>query len=170
MKKILLTILFSTLLYTNAEAQLIIAEENNYSTIPITESTLVQFEDYKTRGIILPANAKAPTNPANGTFIFDMSDIKVKMFENGKWVSVSDRGDFPFEFNNYDGGDGVIIGAESSDADGVLVLEASDKALVLPRVENIIEDVESPYPGMICYDKASKSVAIFDGIQWNYWN
>ena len=34
----------------------------------------------------------------------------------------------------------------------------------------IIGDVFSPYPGMMCYDMASKTVAIFDGTQWSYWN
>lgn len=169
MKKILLTSFFFTLLYTNVSAQLVITE-GDLNGVEITESSLVQFEDGKTKGIILPANDKAPQNPTNGTFIFDLSDVKIKMFENGKWVSISDRGSYPTMYNDYDIGEGVTIGAETSTAEGVLVLESPDKALVLPRVENISTDVVAPYPGMICYDIASKSVAIFDGIQWNYWN
>lgn len=170
MKKILYTSLFSTLLFTNVNAQLIIADEKNYPSTLITESTLVQFEEAQTKGIILPANDFVPRNPTNGTFVFDMSDIKVKMYENGQWINMTDRGSYPTMYNDYDIGEGITIGAESSSAEGVLVLESPDKALVLPRVQDISKDVKSPYPGMICYDMASKTVAIFDGIQWNYWN
>ncbi|QLL58601.1 hypothetical protein FH779_11080 [Empedobacter falsenii] len=170
MNKIIFTSLLSTLLFTNVNAQMIIAEEGNYPTSVITESTLLQFEDNNSKGIILPANDSAPQNPSNGTFVFDMSDIKVKMYENGQWVNLTDRGNYPYGYNDYDIGEGVIIGAETSTADGVLVLESPDKALVLPRVNNLSTDVVSPYPGMMCYDLASKTVAIFDGVQWSYWN
>ncbi|WP_282629503.1 hypothetical protein [Empedobacter sedimenti] len=170
MNKILFTSLLSTLLFTNVNAQMIIAEDNNYPTGMVTESSLLQFEEGRSRGIILPANDKAPQNPANGTFIFDMSDIKVKMYENGQWINLTDRGGYPISYNDYDIGEGVIIGAESSTAEGVLILESTDKALVLPRVNDLTIDVINPYPGMMCYDMASKTVAIFDGIQWSYWN
>ncbi|WP_413533745.1 hypothetical protein [Empedobacter brevis] len=170
MKKIIVTSLFSTLLYTNANAQLIIANENNYPSALITESTLVQFEENQTKGIILPEIEALPENPTNGTFIFDKNEVKVKMYENGQWISMTDRGSNQTIQNDNDKGEGVIIGAESSTAEGVLILESPDKALVLPRVKNITTDVVNPYPGMICYDIASKTVAIFDGVQWNYWN
>jgi len=53
---------------------------------------------------------------------------------------------------------------------GVLELRANDKALVLPKVENPHLNVKSPVPGMMVYDSNSKSLAIFDGLKWNYWN
>ena len=170
MNKILFTSLLSTLLFTNVNAQMIIAEDNNYPTGMITESTLLQFEEGRSRGIILPANDKAPQNPANGTFVFDMSDIKIKMYENDQWINLTDRGQYPISYNENDAGEGVIIGAETSKTEGVLILESTNRALVLPRVNDISKDVFSPYPGMMCYDMASKTVAIFDGTQWSYWN
>lgn len=169
MKKNRLTTLFFLFLFTQIKAQVIIAEESNYPT-DITESSLLQFEDDTSKGIILPANNTEPENSANGTIIFDRLSERVKMFENEKWVNLSDTGKAPALLNENDLGKGVIIGADTSMADGVLVLESSDKALVLPRINNVNTDVINPYPGMICYDLATKTVTIFDGIQWNYWN
>lgn len=61
------------------------------------------------------------------------------------------------------------MGAKESAADGVLVLESTNRALVLPHVTNPHLTVKSPYPGMMCYDTVKKAVAVFDGTVWNYW-
>lgn len=163
-----IAILYTLVLSTLSHAQMIIAEENNYPT-NITESTLLQFEDNRSKGIILPANTTEPVNPTNGTFIFDLTYQRIKMFENNQWINLSDRGTAPTLFNENDFGEGVIIGADKSDAEGVLVLESSDKAVVLPRVNNVNNEVINPYPGMICYDLSTKTITLFDGNQWNYW-
>lgn len=138
-------------------------------------STLLDFEDSASnfRGIILPAVDAAPTLGAdnNGTFLFDTSDNKVKMFENEIWVELSDEGDstaIPVNTSD-ETGDGVIIGSETTDADGVLVLESADKAMILPKIANPHTTVKSPYPGMMCYDTVSKTLAVFNGEVWNYW-
>jgi hypothetical protein len=56
-----------------------------------------------------------------------------------------------------------------SNAKGVLVLESADKAMILPKITNPHTTVKNPYPGMMCYDLTSKSLAVFDGANWNYW-
>ncbi|WP_148043492.1 hypothetical protein [Chryseobacterium sp. G0240] len=61
------------------------------------------------------------------------------------------------------------MGASTSSAPGVLVLESANKALILPKVAAPHLNVKNPYPGMICYDTASKSMAVFDGLKWSYW-
>ena len=66
-------------------------------------------------------------------------------------------------------GGGVIIGNSTSPAVGVLVLESEDLALTLPKVNNPAANAKSPYPGMMCYDTASNTLAVFDGQFWNYW-
>lgn len=170
MKKLhLYIVVLSTFLINTVQAQMIIADDEN---LPITtESTLLQFEDGQTRGIILPANSTIPTNPTNGTFILDLNDSKIKMYQNKIWIELTDRGRNPTnDTNSEDIGDGVIIGDETSTATGVVVFEAKDKAIVLPRVQNVTTDIISPYPGMICYDIASQTVAIFDGVSWNFWS
>src|SRR5690606_3347066 len=140
-------------------------------------STLLDFYDAadNLRGIILPAvDAVSALNADNnGTFLFDRSDKKLKMYENNIWIELSEEGnDSNLEINltNENNQDqGVIIGSETSDAKGVLVLESPEKAMILPKITNPHTAVKSPYPGMICYDTASKSLAVFDGEVWNYW-
>lgn len=133
-----------------------------------------------TFGIILPAvdnlsKTLSATDPLanNGTFLFDRSDATVKMYENNTWKSLGGQGDITkLVANTSDensGQHGAIIGASTSVAKGVLVLESSDKAMVLPRIENPHSTVKSPYAGMMCYDTVTKSLAVFNGSVWYYY-
>lgn len=130
-----------------------------------------------TYGIILPAidiNNVATLNSANnGTFLFDIGESKVKMYENNVWLDLTDSGNSSAVVINTStesaNSQGAIIGSTTSNAKGVLVLESPDKALILPRITDPHLNVKSPYPGMMCYDVASKSLAVFDGIFWYYW-
>lgn len=132
---------------------------------------LLDFASGTTNGIILPTVETLPTSPANGTFVMYKTDAKLKMFENNRWVDLSDAGNVASVSANpaNDLGEGVIIGAETSSAQGVLILESTDKALILPKITTPHLNVKSPYPGMICYDTTSKTIAVFDGINWSYW-
>lgn len=144
-------------------------------------STILDFNDVATNtmGIILPSvdnltNSLAST-PANnnGTFLFDKSAGKVKMYENNAWVELSNAGNssqiVANSSNESASNQGAIIGSETSNAKGVLVLESANKAMILPKIANPHINVKSPYPGMMCYDTVSKSLALFDGSVWNYW-
>ncbi|MFY1045657.1 hypothetical protein [Chryseobacterium sp. GP-SGM7] len=145
-----------------------------------TSNVLTDNTTANKKGLILPAVLDTPnfgaagsatSNVQNGTFIFDRLTKKVRFYENSAWKDMSDEGNIltlvPFAGSEI--GKGVIIGASSSSAKGVLVLEAADKALVLPHILNPDLTVINPYPGMMCYDTKSNSIAIFDGINWNYW-
>ena len=140
------------------------------------ESTILDFNnvDTNTNGLILSAVSELPTNLTssnNGTLLFDRTTKKVKMYENNNWVDLSDEGDDQtIETNpSEDLGKGVIIGKEETNAKGILVLESENQAMILPRIADPHSTVKSPYPGMICYDTKSKSLAVFDGKVWNYW-
>src|SRR5690625_6095038 len=71
-------------------------------------STILDFYDGADnfRGIILPAVESAPTDLTaanNGTFVFDASDNKVKMFENEIWIDLSEeRHDTILQINSSD--------------------------------------------------------------------
>ena len=133
------------------------------------------------KSIILPAVDILPSyslvnpptnNPNNGTFLFDKAMKMMRMFENGQWINLSDAvgSDTSLLTNNSaENGKGVIIGANAADANGVLVLESTNKSLVLSHIKNPHSTVRSPYPGMMCYDTVSNSVAVYDGVRWNYW-
>ena len=64
---------------------------------------------------------------------------------------------------------GIIIGNQSSTADGALILEAENKGILLPRVYEPHLNIKNPDPGVICYDTAINMVAFFDGKLWHYW-
>ncbi|WP_250254826.1 hypothetical protein [Chryseobacterium sp. Marseille-Q3244] len=137
-------------------------------------STVLDFNNVSgnTNGLILPATSGLPTGSlVNGTFVFDVTDNKVKVYENDVWKSLSDAGNSSAVIanNSAEVGKGVVIGVSSSTADGVLVLESPDKAMILPQIATPHINVKNPYPGMMCYDTTSKTLAIFDGSVWNYW-
>lgn len=155
-----------------ASGQVAINKENINGT-----STVLDFDNTtgNSKGIILSSVENAPVLTAdnNGTFLFDKTDRKVKMYENNTWVVLSDSGSssqiIPNTSAESGSNQGVIIGKKISNAKGVLVLESDDKAMILPKITNPHTTVKSPYPGMMCYDLTSKSLAVFDGANWNYW-
>ena len=174
MKKIIYSIILVFIMIETTNAQVALGGKQ---TIEGT-STILDFNntDTNTNGIILPAVNSLPTiltDANNGTFLFDKTDNKVKMFENNAWINLTDAGSSSSIESNtsIESGNlqGVIIGSDSSNAEGILILESDDKAMILPRVEDPHLNVKSPYPGMMCYDTKSKSLAIFNGYLWNYW-
>lgn len=134
-------------------------------------SGILDFGTGLNKGIILPAVSSTGGITTNGSFVLDKNDQKIKMFENEIWVDLTKIGNTSslIANNGTQTGSGVIIGAEASTASGVLVLESSNRALILPKISNPEINVKSPYPGMICYDTASKMMAVYDGTAWNYW-
>ncbi|NML72171.1 hypothetical protein HHL23_20615 [Chryseobacterium sp. RP-3-3] len=60
-------------------------------------------------------------------------------------------------------------GAASSSAQGVLMLESTSKALVLPKVNHPVTSMKSTIAGTMCYDTVSKTIAVFDGVKWSFW-
>ncbi len=138
-------------------------------------------------GIVLPIVDKTITpavTPSNGTFILDKTSKKVQVYQNGAWLDLSDEGSFAVVKNadntielttaaqistSNEVSDGVIIGDTSSTAKGVLVLESTNKAMILPKVANPHLTIKKPVAGTMCYDTVSNSLAIFDGKVWSYW-
>ena len=174
MKRIIFTGILITL-SLNSNAQISLGKDNVNGN-----SALLDFNDdpSNTKGIMLPVvtNAAAVTTPANGTFIYDRENKIVKMREKNVWVNLT--GDVPgdaskalLNSSTEQEGAGVILGmgAETSSAKGVLVLESSDKAMILPKIASPHQNVKSPYPGMMCYDTVTKSLAVFDGSNWYFW-
>lgn len=167
-----------------------------FSQVSIGKNTvdgkgIIDFGTDDNKGIILPVADISDTNLTytDGTFLMDKNDLIVKVRQNGAWLSLSDPGSLTVqqdESNNAittaavinisnEVGDGVIIGdidvngKPISGAQGVLILEASDKALILPKVSSPHTKIKSPVAGTMCYDTDSDALAIFDGKVWNYW-
>ncbi|MBS7332476.1 DUF2793 domain-containing protein [Faecalibacter bovis] len=137
-------------------------------------NTLIDFVSGTTKGIILSSTTNDPSTAANGTFIYNTTDKKVKVKSNDEWLDLSDEGDSSATTNTIDAtavevGNGVVIGKETSTKVGALVLESDDKALILPKIFRPDLNVKNPYPGMICFDTESNTLAVYDGTNWNYW-
>lgn len=146
--------------------------QGDFVKINASTSSILEFTTGTNNGILLPIVTSLPVSPANGTLLMDKTDLKVKMRQNNAWVALTDAGSVAKVSTNPTSEtvtNGVVIGEQATTATGVLVLESASKALVLPNIANPHTTVPSPYPGMICYDTVSKSVAIFDGLVWNYW-
>lgn len=139
----------------------------------IDGSGILDFAPNTTNGIMLPIIETLPNDAVAGTILMDKNDKTIKMKDHSTWIALSDAGSINnVTFNTNDevaGPNRVIIGGPVTSVPGVLVLESTDKALILPKVADPHINVKSPYPGMICYDTVSKTMAVFDGLKWSYW-
>jgi hypothetical protein len=178
MKTILsiLTIAIASLTYS----QVIIGD--NIGTATNKSSVLMEFAAGQNKGIILPYVTTLPSGIGlvEGTIILNATNptqAKVE-FYNGSWNDLSNGNEGNVTTALADQLTSaveapeakVIIGASTSPANGVLVLEASDKAMVLPMVNNT-DDVIAPAPGMMVYinKPGAKRLAVFNGNKWTFW-
>ncbi|GEM_PF-1356342 len=131
-----------------------------------------------------------------GTLIFDIKERKIKFlsYDTDKkqpiWENLTPTGtnseilktfgydNLPLNYSDLESfarnnesnqKQGVIIGAMTSKAEGALILESEDKALMLPKMADVYNKIDNPYPGMMCYDTVADAIAIFDGNVWHYW-
>lgn len=164
MKK--LNILIITLLAANAfNAQVAIGK-----TGITNESVLLEFGT-EAKGIILPSVTSAP-GAFGGTFIFNTVSKSVQVLQGGSWTNLTDEDKgvlHPFTNAGTDIGNGVIIGANTTNKPGVLVLESTKKAMVLPQVANPHLTMKGAIAGTVVYDTAADMLAVYDGANWSYW-
>lgn len=139
-------------------------------------SAILDFATNTTDGIVLPAvSSAASVSAVNGMILFDRNDERLKYYQNGNWVMLSDTGDAskatavnPSMENLNSGAVIAPDGGEPNDVLGVLELRSNSKAMVLPKVADPHINIPSPIAGTMVYDTVSQSVALFDGLAWNY--
>ena len=135
------------------------------------------------KGVILPwvTSAASVAGAVNGTMIYDLADKKMKIKYASAWkdLSVDAAGTTVDPLTGVDGtliqnsavedaNAKMAIGTLSS-TPGILVLEASDKAMVLPKVASPHLNIINPSPGMMVYDTVNKQLAVFNGKVWTFW-
>ncbi len=174
-------IFISSLLFISglAYSQVIIGDE--VGSASDKTSVLLDFATNQNRGILLPATRNLPAGSGlvEGTIVLDASDpLKAKVkYYNGSWQDLSNGNEAditsymtiqPLETEETT--QGIIIGSETSTADGVLILESTDKAMVLPMAESTDEIID-PAPGMMVYinKEGAKRLAVFNGSGWTFW-
>ncbi len=129
------------------------------------------------KGILLP-RVISITGAVPGTLYYDTADSKVK-FQGGslidlsvKEVAVENQFDTSEEdyINHTEEADvqGTVIGDDETGVPGVLVLDSTEHALILPKVPSY-SNVGDPEPGMIVYDESIKMFCVFDGEKWAFW-
>ncbi|KFF11257.1 hypothetical protein IW15_15995 [Chryseobacterium soli] len=174
MKKII--IVSSILLYKIFFAQVIIGDA--IGTATDKTSVLLEFANTNNKGIILPYVKSLPAGVTPGTILLDASNpsqARIKYY-NGIWQDLSGRDGnintaLAQQTNNSENANAkVIIGSNTSSADGVLVLESTTQAMVIPVV-NDVNNIPSPSPGMMVYvnKTGAKRLAFFNGSIWSFW-
>lgn len=182
--------IIATVLLTSsslAYSQIVIGGETG-SAGSNTTSVLLDFPAGENKGIIVPYVTALPTTAptrVEGTIILDASSTggsRVK-FYNGNtttgadgWFDLSGQDgnvsveltQQPLNVNETDSK--VIIGADTSSAEGALVLESTKKAMVLPIVSDV-QNIPNPSPGMLVYinKQGSKRLAVYNGNKWSFW-
>ena len=180
----------SLLVSSFAFSQVVI--EGTVGSAGTNTSVILDFPENQGKGIILPYLRDNTKVTEHGTIALDASipeDARVKYYiGGGLWKDLSGDGavitdstdplntaavinaallDQP-EYVNEPGA--TIIGDPSGTNNGVLVLNSTDKAMVLPIVSDYT-DIKSPSPGMMVYiNKAgAKRLAVFNGSKWSFW-
>lgn len=180
MKKIIISIFLIS--SASLFSQVIIGDE--VGTATDKTSVLLEFANTNDKGIIVPYVRTLPANPEPGTFLLDISDAtkaRIKFYSardaNEPWEDLSGKdADVTSQLNIQNPSTPeiptakAIIGNPESLADGALVLESNDKAMVLPIVDDV-NNIPSPSPGMLVYINKSgaKRLAVFNGNTWAFW-
>lgn len=175
MKKLFITAVFAAMLhiFTSVNAQVAIGK-----TTITNSSVLLEFASGN-KGLILPTVSTIPTNNG-GTFIFNSASKSVQVWEQrenggtGGWLNLTDINAGALHSFGNSGGDknitaGVIIGSTVSNKTGILVLESTSRALVLPIVQDPHLTMPGSVAGTMVFDSTSSTLAVYDGIKWNYW-
>lgn len=177
MKKYISTLFLIT--FTIANAQVMIGDVTG--TAAVKTSVLLEFATGN-KGLILPyvRTLPAPTALTQGTLLLDASTAtaaRVKFSDGSTWIDLSGQNANLTTALSIQPSTAIdetaaksIIGASTSAADGVLVLESTTKAMVLPMVSDV-QNIPSPSPGMMVYvnKSGSKRLAVYNGNQWSFW-
>ena len=155
-------------------APIIIFSQVSIGKASVDGDGILDFENPAKGGIILPAVTSLPTGSAatNGTIIYDYNNGCIKIRQNNAWENLTPKIGNTTSINlntSLDIGNGAIIGANSTLADGVLVLESQTKALILPKMDRPHLNLVNPHPGTMCYDTYNKGLAVFDGSKWYFY-
>ncbi len=171
MKKIIITTIAVTLGLSTTQAQVAIGQDEVTSA-----SVSLEFKANEGRGLLLPwvDSETAVAGVVNGTMVYDASENKVKVKYASGWTDLSVEsagGSFtlPSQPASEKSSAKVTIGGDGTDTTaGILVLADTDKAMVLPKVEDT-DDVINPAPGMMVYVENKQVLALFNGSDWTFW-
>ncbi len=172
-------------LFTLLSGSFMIAQMGIGTDSPSANSIL-DFDTETNKGIILPRILNLDSNSVPGTLFYDVDSKSVQvLLSGGNTFNLShnakivdpvtsavayDKTEYDYENlteNNVTYG--TVIGASTTTVPGVLVLESTTKALVLPHTTDPQLNIKNPEPGTMAYDPNSKSICVFNGVDWTFW-
>lgn len=167
MKKIITAIGIATVFLSSGiiKAQVAIGKES------LTNGSVLLEFGPEPKGIILPSTASVP-GAVGGTFVFNTLSKSLQVMEGTTWTHLTDDSQgIPHAYSNTgpDVGNGVIIGSKTSLKPGILVLESTSKAMVLPKTANPHLSMKGAIAGTMVYDTTADMLAVYDGANWSYW-
>lgn len=115
-----------------------------------------------------------------GTLIYDLKDNKVKVYlgegNSGTWMNLTNSGnlqntptDTSIQDNRTENAEAKVGIGTPTNKKGILVLEDTDKAMVLPLVQKPYYAIEDPVAGTMAYDPDEQILAAFNGEKWYFW-
>jgi hypothetical protein len=156
----------AVLLFGELQAQHAIGKKS------VSGSGLLDFAADSQKVIVLPLLDSLTSSASKGTMAAYRKDSSIYMRNDSAWVKYSTSGLNPLNSLNHSGTEKIkstVLGSKTTNVEGALVLESSNKALILPKNSNPHSQIPMPRIGSICYDKTRKSLAIFNGKIWTYW-
>lgn len=136
-------------------------------------SVSLEFSTHENRGLILPYVEDKSGIVRNGSMIYDATDRKVKFLKEGNWfdLSVDNTGsaDLTIQILKTENITAKTSIGTSTSTPGILVLEDTDKAMILPKVASPHLNIINPSPGMIVYDTVKRQLAVYNGTVWSFW-
>lgn len=184
-----ITLIAAAFLSGGASAQVIIGDAVGTAPAGQKTSVLLEFANTNNKGIILPYVRTKAATPTEGSIILDASNpaaARVKYY-NGVTTQNPDGW---VDLSGQDGNLGTLLNSQPTEAqvpetaaaksiigaattavnDGVLVLESTTKAMVLPQVDDV-NNIPSPSPGMMVFvrKEGSERLAVFNGSKWSFW-
>lgn len=188
-KNIFTIVLFSVTSAVNA--QVIIGDAVGTAPAAQKSSVLLEFAAGQNKGIIVPYVRTLPTGAAliGGSIILDATTAttaRMKYYNGTSWIDLSGQ---DANLTNPDvmtaqptialapelASSRAIIGdvpdpIPSTFPEGVLVLNSTTKAMILPIVADV-QNIPSPSPGMMVYVNKSgfKRLAVYNGSKWSFW-
>ncbi|SFN51518.1 hypothetical protein SAMN05421594_3102 [Chryseobacterium oleae] len=173
MKKTISTLCILANVFSNAQILINTTSSSSNHTLS-SPSVLIEFSNNANKGLILPWLKGDMPNPVNGTFIFNTVIKKIKVYINNTWIdftrdaSTLNPIDITLQNTPENTKARVIIGNNTSPTEGILVLESSDKAMVLPKIASPHLNIVNPAPGMIVFDTAKELLCLYNGTQWSF--
>ncbi|MDO5510216.1 MAG: hypothetical protein Q4F57_05935 [Weeksellaceae bacterium] len=167
MKNLYITAAFLILGTLSLSAQVAIDRNSLTNNSVILEFGDIRSDSAGIKGLILPVvdNVTSIPTSQSGTLAVDASTNQVKLLKNNGWVVLSTSTVDITAPTLDEVGDGVVIGVEDGAPEGVLVLNDTTKAMILPHVPSVSE-FPNPEVGTWVYDTQRKALAFFNGEFW----